>query len=1153
MDINQSLGIAVNGQDTQIDQDKLHLYINLKLSSSGQQICTLDNTAEILDTAHDMLRNYLEKSRQLSAKHYPADQRIQDFLNRYLASANLKQIPHLPTMTFELDRHGIARELSLPIGENAYFSKYVSSYKVKQGILHNPVNDRRTTKGSFHIAAGGLPTPGDKKEAPLNTFAFLLQQALNPPEELLTLPFCANQPKPARMFASLLLRPTVCPEIPEIEVEKSMEIRFFAPGSLVSNLDFVETIFGNGGNPSLPEFDAALDVERWTGASGCIILAPHLTQFTKKEVGLPHWDDANARQRKDGMCWHNSNELYNNGDTFKIVARDESGVIVTILADNYFGYCKKEVKSQISYAANLFGSAEEEHAGGTLAFCRRNHGDEYGLGSFPREQGYNFTEMVNLCGDLMDVMPEGYAIDKQYPEIIYVPQVLSMNLNEQTISWVKGNKKHSILLQPKKIYIQPNGYKVEMLKHPGAPSWRLVGTEPEGTFCHKPCTVSGGGKSEISKSLEDAVLYNPLFVNNLQEDLDAVEAIFNKDYCGRFKPEFEQDDYDSKRKILGPDRSLGSVIKLLSVSSSHTEVYRCWLQSVPSYILALVFFIKRFYRPQWNNNWREHLSVNVVDGQLGHELKLEDRKIIASYLRIGFNQQGRWRIFKVRQDFMTAEKIQMEDDISVSVVVPTKLIEKYCAPIKDYQSLKLVENCEYRLFQRPDDAIIPGYDKQSEYNMAQANNFLANYEPLKGESLAKIVNDVLTFSRLTEPMQKLLFAANQKGEYVVSSAHPRLVNGVPSKNPRYLETRTDLTKPVRKYIAEIGARLHRKIPLSQPVYHPVNAVLAGRRNNPQEEDIRSLAVYNPIHYQELPELFMDFICSLTGKSPSATGAGNEGALTKGPFNALRATADLNNALVSFILTGYAGFSSSAGFIGTNIRIDHDISLLIPEIWARLSHRERHPDFMIDNGYLERLKDFTHNKSTILASRLGYRITDKFVHNYMGRIFDNPVVVFSEDILKPETQDIIAFADGVNNIVENQYKVAQQYIDDGSINDACPPLYALLHIMVHGEYQGKTINDHEIRQLFTLEYLLDSDWYQERLEIKQQRNILLWQKHISSLETYRQREIAIDDDIDVTALLTKTKAKLKIVQSSSYLQSLVGTIGADPLRTPRQSI
>jgi hypothetical protein len=46
-------------------------------------------------------------------------------------------------------------------------------------------------------------------------------------------------------------------------------------------------------------------------------------------------------------------------------------------------------------------------------------------------------------------------------------------------------------------------------------------------------------------------------------------------------------------------------------------------------------------------------------------------------------------------------------------------------------------------------------------------------------------------------------------------------------------------------------------------------------------------VHNPIHYFELPELFMELASSMTGKSPSTTGAGSEGALTKGPFNMLR--------------------------------------------------------------------------------------------------------------------------------------------------------------------------------------------------------------------------------------------------------------------------
>ncbi|MBA1329868.1 hypothetical protein QQ73_01230, partial [Candidatus Endoriftia persephone str. Guaymas] len=123
------------------------------------------------------------------------------------------------------------------------------------------------------------------------------------------------------------------------------------PGNLVSNLDFVESIFGNGGNPFLPEFDAGLDVDHWTGTTGCVILAPHLTRLTKRELGLPHRDEASERQRREGMCWESEDELYNDGQAFKITARDRSGVIVTILADNYYGYCKKEVKTQIGYSA----------------------------------------------------------------------------------------------------------------------------------------------------------------------------------------------------------------------------------------------------------------------------------------------------------------------------------------------------------------------------------------------------------------------------------------------------------------------------------------------------------------------------------------------------------------------------------------------------------------------------------------------------------------------------------------------------------------------------------------------------------------------------------------------------------------------------------
>ncbi len=545
-----------------------------------------------------------------------------------------------------------------------------------------------------------------------------------------------------------------------------------------------------------------------------------------------------------------------------------------------------------------------------------------------------------------------------------------------------------------------------------------------------------------------------------------------------------------------------------------------------------------------------------MDGSPGHNLKFEGREIMSSFLRIGFNEQGGWRTFKLRQDFYAAEKIQMEDDITASVVVPSSLINGYASTNEKFESVKLVTNCEFRLFQRPDDAILPGYDKQTEINMSEPGNFIANFEPLNKEKLSTIVEDVLTMSKFTSPMAKLLNQAYQdETGFVVSSAHPRIVDGKPTKNPRYLETRADLIKPIRKYIADLGIRLHRKIPLDAPVVHPVDAVLAGRRNNPPEPGIRALAVYNPIHYQQLPELFMDFISSLTGKSPSTTGAGSEGALTKGPFNALTATADLNNALVSYVLTGYSGFSSSAGHIGSNVRVDHDISLLIPEIWTRLTAQQRDADFLIENGYLEALEDFEHEGNKVLASRLGYRINERFVHEFMGKIFDNPSAVFTDDILKPETQNLIDYVDGINNIVETQQKVAQQYLDDNSVNTACPPLKALLHIMATGSYQGKDIQHSEIRALFSKENLLASDWYLERLQIKQNRDIALWSRHIESLQNFCQLEHYADEVVrlKIDERLILAKQELERVESSDYLVQMTGMIGADPLSAPRTSI
>ncbi len=1067
-------------------------------------------------------------SKQTAHDFAPVDQRVQNFLKVYLDCDET----FLPEKSLILDEAGQARLLSIPMNGHSFKSKYVSSYRASRGVLHNPKSDRRTTKGVFHVADGGLPIPEDKKVVPKEVFKQLLLKALVPPEEDLLIPYSESSLSSLHQFVSLYMRPLVSPEVPGHQPEKRTEIRFFAPGSLISNLDFVESIFGNGGNPFLPENDAALDIQHWTGHTGCVILAPHLIELTKKELGLPHIDQATERQKRDGMCWTNEDEQYNEGGAFKVTCRDKKGVMVTLIADNYFGYCKKEVKTQISYSANLFGLAEEEHSGGAIAFPSYNLGKKF----VPSEEivrSQNRFEQLKEY-DFIDFKPEGYGVDKQHASLYYLPEEAEISLLDQAITW----KGQSIKLLPSRTYIYPSGYSVVMEKQEAGTYWRLVGTAAEGTLCHKPCTVSGGGKSEISKSIEDAIVQGPVFVSNIHEDFKTVEELLKKDYSDRFK-DFAN---DSSRPILNLERSLGSVIKLLTYSEDYTAAYNEWLQSIPDYIRNLVFIVKRYYKQEWGENWQEHFSVDFVNGSPGHELKYDNQELVSIYCRVGFEQDESSRIFNLRQDFIPAEKLQMEDDITASIVVPKEWIQDLNT---DYSnaSVKIVENCESRLFQRPDDAIIRGYDKQAEADLASEGTFFSNYEPLNLHDAKELIEEAIGFNRFTRPMKLVIkeFYKNKSKGFFISSAHPRLWEGKPSKNPRYLQNRPDLVDPQSRYLAEVKTRLHRNIPIERPVQFNVNAVLPGRRNNAPEpkNGIPALAVYNPIHYQELPELFMDFISSLTGKSPSTTGFGTEGALTKGPFNALLPIIDLNNALVSYLLTEYDVFSSAAGHVGPKYRFAHDVSLLIPEIWSRMEAEEQKPKYLIEQGYLEPVEDFEHKGQTVLASRVGYRITIKFVNSFLGRIFNKPSIVFNEEMLRPELQGIDLFVEGINNIVLTQKKVAENYFKDGSIDLASPPLKALLTIMRDGDYDGKGIASPEVRNLFTRDALIKSDWYRARLEAKQQQQRSFWENQTNYLKSYSEQTES------TRSLLQQAEQQLAKVQRPEYLESLFGTIGLDP--------
>jgi hypothetical protein len=868
---------------------------------------------------------------------------------------------------------------------------------------------------------------------------------------------------------------------------------------------------------------------------------------TKSELGLPRWEDATERQRRDGMCWRSPSEPYNDGSPFKLTARTAAGTIVTLISDNYFGYCKKEVKTQISFAANLLGRAEEEHAGGAIVFPSYDLGEDFRLNPNLPDVQHTFAEALALLGDRAVPQPDGWARDRLYPDIHYVPSDSRFDLRTQRIAWREADgSERSAKLLPGITYVLPSGYKVEMVKPDAGRLWRLRGTTAEGLLCHKPCTVSGGGKSEISKPIADAIFTGPVFVRDLAQDLDAVDAILRRNFHDRFRdPAANQ---GRGRPILSPERSLGSVVKLLSRSPDYTDEYNAWVGSIPRSIRDLVLLVKRLYKPEWGEDWRKVFSVDTINARPGNELKYHSERLLTHYLRVGFTREGGWRTFSLRTDFLPAEKIQAEDDITASTVAPRTGVEGLPAWVTE-PSLKFVHNCEFRLFQRPDDAIIRGYDRRTEQDFSRTGLFFSNFEPITRAAARAVVEDTLGFEEFTVPIRRTFrdFLAAGHPDYLVSPAHPRIVDGKPSKNPRYLQNRPDLEDPRATYLARIGARLYRRLTADAPAPFPVGSVLMGRRLNPPEPGVRPLCVFGPIHYQELPEAFMDLISSLTGRSPSTTGAGSEGALTKGPFNALPPIYDLNAALVSFILTGLPIFSTAAGWIGPRHRVDHDISLLVPEIWCRMTPEERIPADLIADGHLERCVDFEHGGRRVLASRLGWRITARFVQTFCGRVLANPSTLFDEEYLQPEKQDLGVFVDGVDNIVEAMRIAAGHYFADGSVADACPPLQALLHVMRDGAWQGRGSDDPGFRALFTREALLSSDWYRGRLEAQQAVDARLWENHVRYLRRFLARAHYSDvaAKLDLKSRLALSTAAARAARAPSYLGQLAGTLGAEP--------
>jgi hypothetical protein len=100
-------------------------------------------------------------------------------------------------------------------------------------------------------------------------------------------------------------------------------------------------------------------------------------------------------------------------------------------------------------------------------------------------------------------------------------------------------------------------------------------------------------------------------------------------------------------------------------------------------------------------------------------------------------------------------------------------------------------------------------------------------------------------------------------------------------------------------------------------------------------------------------------------------------------------------------------------------------------------------------------------------------------------------------------------------------------------------------MANGSYEGMTITDSRFRALFTREAVLAGDWYTARLQARQRKEAALWKRHIEALDAFRCSGLEAPAEMNLGARFAAAQREHQRVSSPAYLNSLVGTIGADP--------
>ena len=101
-------------------------------------------------------------------------------------------------------------------------------------------------------------------------------------------------------------------------------------------------------------------------------------------------------------------------------------------------------------------------------------------------------------------------------------------------------------------------------------------------------------------------------------------------------------------------------------------------------------------------------------------------------------------------------------------------------------------------------------------------------------------------------------------------------------------------------------------------------------------------------------------------------------------------------------------------------------------------------------------------------------------------------------------------------------------------------------MAKGRGEARSLNDPEVRAMFTRESMFASAWYRERLDAKRRADIRLWECHEKYLKQFcsKANHQDVAKQMQLETRFRQTQERIEFLKTDEYRQRLDGTLGAD---------